>query len=261
MHYSSIRQLVLGTWGRREDVSPARFAPLYRWLADTLRSDITTGIYQPGDALPTELELMRRHDLSSTTVRRAVHDLVREGWIYRQAGKGTFVKRSKLGERLTRLTSFAEEMQGRNLTPGFRLVRAENVVPPPEAARALKLASHEKAFLIERIQLADGEPIAVAEGYWAPDVGALLSQQDLTKVHLYPTLEHVLYVPLVEADESISADVADAEKARLLGVTRHSPLLVRRRSTYSTAMRPLEHTITYYRADRYEYQIRLARNL
>jgi GntR family transcriptional regulator len=242
-------------------VSPTRYAPLYRWLAESLRTDISSGTYQPGDALPTEHDLMQRFDLSSTTVRRAVHDLAREGWLYRQAGKGTFVKRSKLGERLLRLTSFAEEMQSRNLTPGFHLVRAEYVFPPQEAATALALVPEEKAFLIERIQMADGEPIAVAEGYWAPDIGALLTQQDLTKVHLYPTLENVLYIPLVEADESISADVAGAETARLLGVPRHAPLLVRRRSTYSTAMRPLEHTITYYRADRYEYQIRLARNL
>jgi GntR family transcriptional regulator len=242
-------------------VCPIRSAPLYKWLAETRRADISSGVYQPGDALPTEHELMRRYDLSSTTVRRAVHDLAREGWIYRQAGKGTFVKRSKLGERLQRLTSFAEEMQTRNLTPGFRLVRAEYVTPPPEAAAALKLGPEDKAFLIERIQLADGEPIAVAEGYWAPDVGAMLEKQDLHKVHLYPTLENILYVPLVEADEAISAGVAGAEASRLLGVPRHSPLLVRRRSTYSTAMRPLEHTITYYRADRYEYQIRLARNL
>ena len=242
-------------------MSPTRFAPLYKWLAETLRSDISSGVYLPGDALPTEHELMRRYDLSSTTVRRAVHDLGREGWIYRRAGKGTFVKRSKLGERLLRLTSFAEEMQSRNLTPGFRLVRAEYVTPPEEAATALALAPQDKALLIERIQMANGEPIALAEGYWAPDVGAMLVQQDLTKVHLYPTLEHILYIPLVEADESISADVAGAETARQLGVPRHSPLLVRRRTTYSTAMRPLEHTITFYRADRYEYQIRLARNL
>lgn len=242
-------------------MSPTRSAPLYRWLAETLRSDISSGAYHPGDALPTEHELMRRYDLSSTTVRRAVHDLAREGWIYRQAGKGTFVKRSKLGERLLRLTSFAEEMQSRDLNPGFRLLRAEYATPPEEAASALRLAPAARALLIERIQMANGEPIALAEGYWAPDVGAMLLQQDLIKVHLYPTLENVLYVPIVEADESISADTADAEKARLLGIPRHSPLLVRRRSTYSTAMRPLEHTITYYRADRYEYQIRLARNL
>jgi GntR family transcriptional regulator len=241
-------------------VSPARYSPLYKWLAETLREEISHGVYKQGDLLPTEHDLMQRYALSSTTARRAVHDLVREGWIYRKAGKGTFVKRSKLEEHLLRLTSFAEEMQARDITPGFKLLRAEEAIPPPEIATLLRLSPHEKAFLIERIQLANNEPIALAKGYWAPDIGRRLAEQDLHTLHLYPTLERVLYVPLVEADETISAEVADADTARKLEVPRQAPLLVRRRSTYSTEMRPVEHTITYYRADRYEYKVRLARH-
>jgi GntR family transcriptional regulator len=72
-------------------------------------------------------------------------------------------------------------------------------------------------------------------------------------------LEHTLHIPLVEADESISAAVADADIARKLDISRRAPLLVRRRLSYTTAMRPVEYTITFYRADRYEYKIRLAR--
>jgi len=241
-------------------VSAARYSPLYRWLAETLREEIAQGIYKPGDALPTEHELMRRYSLSSTTVRHAVHELVREGWIYRKAGKGTFVKRNKLEERLLRLTSFAEEMQSRNITPSFNLIRAEALLPPPDVARALNLAAQQKAYLIERIQLANGEPIALARGYWTCEVGERLAQQDLNSIPLYETIERDFYIPLVEADESISAEVADADIARKLDIPRQSPLLVRRRLTYGSEMRPLEYTTTYYRADRYEYKIRLARH-
>jgi len=66
-------------------------------------------------------------------------------------------------------------------------------------------------------------------------------------------------VPLLEADESISAAVADADLARKLEVQRRAPLVMLRRVSYSTDMRPVEHTTTFYRADRYEYKIRLAR--
>jgi GntR family transcriptional regulator len=111
-------------------VRPARYSPLYRWLCQTLREEIAGGAYKPGDALPTEHELMRRYSLSITTVRRAVHDLAREGLIYRRAGKGTFVRRTKLEENLLRLTSFAEEMQSHNIKPRFKLIYAENVIPP-----------------------------------------------------------------------------------------------------------------------------------
>jgi GntR family transcriptional regulator len=237
-----------------------RFSPYYRWLEEILRDDIARATYKPGDALPTEHELMRRYNLSSTTVRRAVHDLVLEGWIYRKAGKGTFVKRAKLEERLARLTSFAEEMQSRSITPQFKLVRAESTIPPYEVRQALKLSAKQNAYLIERIQRANGEPIAVARGYWCCDIGARLMEQDLNRIPLYEIVETVLHTPLVEADESISAASADADLARKLGVSRNAPLLVRRRLTYTTEMRPIEYTTSFYRSDQYEYKIRLARH-
>jgi GntR family transcriptional regulator len=241
-------------------VPPKRFSPYYRWLEAVLREDIEQGVYKPGDALPTEHQLMRGYKLSITTVRRAVHDLAREGWIYRKAGKGTFVKRNKLEERLARLTSFAEEMQSRNITPQFKLVSAEESIPPTEIMRALKLPSKQKAFLIERVQIANNEPIALARGYWIPEIGEQLAQQDLNRISLYEIVEQHLHIPLTEADESISAAVADADIARKLDISRNSPLLVRRRLTYTTEMRPIEFTTTFYRADQYEYKIRLARH-
>lgn len=239
---------------------PKRFSPYYRWLEAVLREDIEQGVYKPGDALPTEHELMRGYKLSITTVRRAVHDLAREGWIYRKAGKGTFVKRNKLEERLARLTSFAEEMQSRNITPQFKLVSAEEAIPPAEIMRALNLPARQKAYLIERVQIANNEPIALARGYWIPEIGKQLAQQDLNRASLYEIVEQHLHIPLVEADESISASVADADIARKLDVSRNAPLLVRRRLTYTTEMHPIEYTTTFYRADRYEYKIRLARH-
>jgi GntR family transcriptional regulator len=238
----------------------SRFPPYYRWLEETLRENISQGVYKPGDTLPTEHELMRRYNLSSTTVRRAVHDLVREGWIYRKAGKGTFVKRDRLDEHLARLTSFAEEMQSRNITPQFKLIRAEPTLAPAEVARFLKITSKQKAYLIERVQIADGEPIALARGYWNPEIGERLAQHDLRRIALYEILEQLLHIPLVEADESINAMTADVDLARKLGMRKDAALLVRQRLTYSSEMRPIEFTTTFYRADRYEYKIHLARH-
>ncbi len=240
-------------------MAPPRFTPFYRWLAELLREEIAQGVYKPGDALPTEHQLMRRYDLSSTTVRRAVHDLAREGLIYRKAGKGTFVKRSKIEEHLLHLTSFAEEMQSRNIKPNFKLLRSEEIVPPSDVARLLGISPDGLAFLVERIQFANDEPIAIARGYWRRDIGEQFARQDLGRISLYEIVEQHLHIPLVEAEESIGALIADAEIERKLGVQRHAPLLVRRRITYTTEVCPIEYTTTFYRADRYEYKVRLAR--
>ena len=112
---------------------------------------------------------------------------------------------------------------------------------------------------IERVLLGNGEPIALTRGYWRSEIGEQLAQFDLNQVGLYEALENTLGIPLVEAEESIGAGVADADVANKLDIQRKSPLLVQRRVSYTHDRRPLEHTTTFYRADRYEYKIRLAR--
>jgi len=240
-------------------MSPTRYTPLYHWLSETLREEIAHGLYKPGDALPAEHELMRRYNLSSTTVRRAVHDLAREGLIYRKAGKGTFVMRTRVEEHLSRLTSFSEEMQNRKIAPSFRLVVAKCCVPPAEVAHILDLSPDQEAYYIERVLIGNGEPIALTLGYWHLEIGEQLAQFDLNQVGLYEMMENTLGIPLTEAEESIGAGVADADVANKLDIQRKSPLLVQRRVSYTADMRPIEHTTTFYRADRYEYKIRLAR--
>jgi len=238
---------------------PTRFTPLYRWLAETLREEIQSGVYKPGDLLPTERELMQRYNLSNITVTRAINELAREGWLYRRAGKGTFLKRDKLEERLGHLTSFAEEMQSRNIVPQYKLIHAQAVVPPPEIAHLLQLKPMAQAFLIERLHLAKNDPLAFARGYWLLEIGQQLAQYDLNQIPLYETTERELHIPLIEADESISATDADAELARHLEIPRRAPLLVQERLTFTIEMRPVHFTLTYFRADRYKYKIRLSR--
>lgn len=235
------------------------YTPLYHWLASTLREQIACGEYKPGDLLPTEHQMMAHYHLSSTTVRRALRELEHEGWIYRKAGKGTFVRRPPLEENLVRLTSFAEEMQRMNLRPNYRLLNAKPLIPPEDVARALQLDHGEKAVLIERLQLADQEVIALAVGYWKLEIGQGLASCDLERLPLYEILEERLNIHLHEADETISALAATPTVAHKMGLRTGQPLLVRERLSYTSAMQPVEHTRTYYRSDRYHYKVRLVR--
>jgi GntR family transcriptional regulator len=235
--------------------------PLYQWLANTLREQISRGDYRPGDLLPTEHQMMSKFRLSSTTVRRAMRELEQGGWIFRKAGKGTFVRRPPLEENLLRLTSFAEEMQRLNLRPNYRLLCAKPAHPPDEVARGLDIEPGEQVFLIERLQLADQEVIALAIGYWRMQVGELLAAFDLSSLPLYEILEDRLNIYLQEADEVISALAATPTIAKKMGVRTGQPLLVRERISYTSEMQPVEYTSTYYRNDRYQYKVRLLRRM
>ena len=69
---------------------------LYREFSDQLKKEIGEGRYKPGQSIPSERELVERHRLSRTTVRSAILQLIREGWLYSRPGSATFVSEQSL---------------------------------------------------------------------------------------------------------------------------------------------------------------------
>lgn len=65
---------------------------LYHRLAQTLRERIITGMYLPGETIPTEPQLCEEFNMSRITVRQAVAILEADGMVQRQQGRGTFVR-------------------------------------------------------------------------------------------------------------------------------------------------------------------------
>lgn len=62
----------------------------YHTLKESLKNDILSGVYQPGDKMPSENQLVQEYDLSRHTVRKALSILEEEGYIIAVHGKGTF---------------------------------------------------------------------------------------------------------------------------------------------------------------------------
>ena len=101
--------------------------PLHVQLRSFLLQQIESGALKPGDAIPAERELVSRFGISRITVRQAIADLMAEGFLYRQHGRGTFVRSHKIEQELSTLTGFVEEMAARGLVPGAKLISAEMV--------------------------------------------------------------------------------------------------------------------------------------
>jgi DNA-binding transcriptional regulator YhcF (GntR family) len=76
--------------------------PIYLQLKEVLRNQIEQGIYLSHQQLPSERDLCQHYNLSRMTARRALQELIAEGFAYTRAGKGTFVSgKAKLaGHRL-----------------------------------------------------------------------------------------------------------------------------------------------------------------
>ncbi len=228
--------------------------PLYSQLEAILTQSIDEGELKPHDRIPTETELMQHHGLSRTTVRKAVSSLVREGYLYRQIGKGTFVSRPKQRHGLEKLTSFSEDMRSRGMVPSSQVLELETTKAAGSVARRLETDKDDLVWKIVRLRFANGEPMCIQTSYVPTALVSTIRAADVAgERSLYELLETEYHLRLRESEETLDADFAWPEEAQLLGVQEGSPLMVRDRTTYLADGRPMEHVKTLYRADRYQY--------
>src|SRR5213083_2492228 len=100
-----------------------------------------------GVAIPSERRLSSDLGVSRLTLRAAVEDLVRDGFLVRRHGSGTFVSHPKIAQQLT-LTSFSEDMRRRGMVPDSRTIDLENIHAGPQVARALNSSPDARVFRI-----------------------------------------------------------------------------------------------------------------
>lgn len=226
--------------------------PKHEQLSDLL-VELSTEL-GPGAAIPSERELMATYGVSRATVRKSIESLIVTGLLTRSHGKGTFVARPRVESNL-HLASFSQDMRSRGLTPSTRLMRIDEERPPADVARALRLGPNGLAWRVDRVRLADGQPMALENGWYPRSLLPDLDTQDLTG-SLYQLFQEDYGHAIDAAEQTLWGESADGATARRLEAPVHTPLLVFRRLS-SSAGRPLEHVVSRYRGDRYQLHMNL----
>ncbi|MCW5851207.1 MAG: GntR family transcriptional regulator [Anaerolineae bacterium] len=237
-------------------VDKTSLTPIYSQLKEMVREKIEAGVWPPGTLIPSERDFCEQFGISRMTVRQALGELVSEGMVVREKGKGTFVAQPRLRQRLTRLTGFSEDMLARGKQPGARVLRVERVAAKPPAARALGILPGEEVILIERLRLADGEPVALeASHLHFEGVERVLSLP--LDGSLYRLLTETFDIHPKRAQQEIEATLATAREMDLLKLETDAPVLRNRRTTYDAEGRPFEYAESVYRGDRYTFYAEL----
>ncbi|WP_434512723.1 GntR family transcriptional regulator [Desulfitobacterium sp. AusDCA] len=234
--------------------------PLHYQLTNDLREGIIKGIWSVGELFPTDKELMEKYNISSTTVRRAVAQLVQEGLLDRKPGRGTFVKEAPVEETLGDLTGFFDEMISHGFHPSADVLNLTEVKLDDkelEKVPQLRIFNAQKVFLIEKIQKLNGEPVAYVRSYWPYDYGARIAEFDLTTRGIYDIIKKELGIILIRAEQFVGADIAHKKTAEFLNVRKGFPVLTMERIAYNDQNWPVELSINEYRADRYKYKVLL----
>jgi GntR family transcriptional regulator len=229
--------------------------PLHHQVYLDLKAALDAAEWAPGDRLPTERDLAVRYGCSLITIRRAMSELVREGRLERTRGRGTFVLAPRIDVDFAGSLSFTEEMQTRGLDPETRLVGARPEAAGEAVATALGLELGSPTLYLERLRLADGEPLLLEQVHLPAERFPGLLATDLEHGSLYDLLTERYGVRVARAREALEPVLLRAREARLLGRRPGSPALLIEGIASTADGTPIEFGRTFVRGDRTRYYV------
>ncbi|WP_334329727.1 GntR family transcriptional regulator [Companilactobacillus sp. HBUAS59699] len=229
---------------------------LSQHLIDFLSNQILTEM-RPNDRLPSERDLMLQFNVSRTTVRNALDKLELSGLITRMHGKGTFVTaRSESLTNLADLFSFSKTMEIQGRTPSDRIIKFKKISADEELIHRLHLKGDLNVFEVDRIRMANSKPMMFGKSFLPASVFDGLTRQQLEDNSMYGTFEKLYNVHIKEADESCRASILNDKISNLLSEKPGAPCLRLERVTTDNIGRAIEYTISWARADEFNYRVK-----
>ena len=147
------------------------------------------GEYPEDTPILSERELMELYQVSRITVRRAIDELVNEGYLYKVQGKGTYIKGDTSGQDLFSIASCTEDVLRLGKTPSRRVLQADSMTADRKRARLLQITRDDTVFCLGRVTCADGEPLNYTRTYLPEKLSPGLGAHDFAEESLYRLLE------------------------------------------------------------------------
>ena len=208
-------------------------SPKYYQLKNIILRKIQEEEYPEGSLMESERELMDQYKMSRITVRKAIEELVNEGYLYRIQGKGTYVKGDTESHNLFNFSSCTEDVKRMGRKPSKRTIDFSLLPSDPKNAKNLNIPTGENNF-------------------------PKLLQYDFTKQSLYDVLKKDYGVSICKAKRTIEAVLPTEEVAKYLEIGNNMPVILFRCTTYGILNgreSPIENFRCYYRTDHYKFYI------
>lgn len=228
--------------------------PIYVQLEEFIKEKIKERVYLPGESLPTERELTELFGVSRMTIRQAISNLAHQGILYKIPGKGAFVSKEVIEKKLE-IESFSEDMEKRGLIPSSKVLYFEKIIPNSEIISKLQLSENEEVYFINRLRLANNEPMAIEFCYLPEKYYDNLMKYNLVQCSLYKLMKEEYHVTFNYMKQNIKAvNMSKREAEMLLGKTKGFGL-VSLKTIYNEEEHPIEYTKTIYNPDRYSFDM------
>lgn len=206
----------------------------YFQLSQHLQKQIVGGELSPDQQLPTEDVLVEKFGVSRGTVRKAVDLLATQGLVRREQGRGTFVNNLS-SKRMAGfvLSDFARDMQ-RQQRQASTIVLTQTTMPAADdVAARLELSEGEMVIHIQRLRLADQQPIIFEERFLNANLCPQLEHEDVARQSIHWLLVHKYKLPLVRVTHTVEMQEIGRESAELLKLKPFDQVFAVERLTYT----------------------------
>lgn len=229
--------------------------PLYMQLKQAITEDITRGTYAPGQRLPTETELCEIYAVSRITVRKAVLDLVEEGLLVRQQGKGTFVQHRKVKRELIAVNGYSEYMMESGKTPHNKTISYGIQSATNDIAAKLNIPPGSDVLELKRVLYYDTQPFSFEISHYSLEALPDLIQHVRESVSMYDIIKNKYQIALVHNTKLLNLVFLSSAQAKYLECEVGEPTFQLEKIAYDAMKRPIHSSLLYYPANRVTFTI------
>ena len=250
-------------WLAGTAVDPASDRPVYKQIADALRTAIARGTLREADRLPSEARMMEHYGVARMTVRNAIKLLQDEGLVIAEHGRGVYVRSRPPVKRLASdrfarrhrkegKAAFITEAEQVGGAPQVDMIQVSESRPPSDVADRLKLADTASTVIRSRRYSLDGRPVETAISYIPAEIasGSPIADPNPGPGGIYARLEELGHT-LERFTEDVSARMPTPEETRLLKLPPGVPVFRLVRTAYDLDGRPVDVCDTVMAADAY----------
>ncbi|MCS6132330.1 GntR family transcriptional regulator [Clostridium botulinum] len=232
--------------------------PKYYWLKRILIEKIEMEEFKSNVPILTERELMEQFQVSRITVRKAIDELVKEGYLYKIQGKGTYVKDDNYNQDLFEITSCTEDVLKLGKKPEKSIIISEVIKADTKRAKTLNITTDDNVFCLGRVTFADGEPLNYTLTYLPEKIFLGIEKYDFKIESLYSLIQKKYKIKILKARRTIEAVLAKDEIAEYLDIDEGMPIILFGCTTYGIVNGkevPIETFKCYYRTDKFKFYI------
>lgn len=216
--------------------------PLYQQVIDIIKNEINSGAYKAGARIPNEFELAENYKVGRVTVRRAIEELVQQGYLTKRQGKGTFVNAPKLKRKIRQkddVQSFSDACRVNGMEPGACVISRKILPADSTEAQFFGVPVGTDLICVERVRTADGVPVMLENNIYVYEDNAYLSTAPLSNQSIFEFVRNRTgRTPAFTDPCTLEIAFASPEVARLLAVPVGEPLFYMEAFFFDEQRRP-----------------------